>query len=142
MIKVVIADDHPIIRQHIRKLLEKNSLVQIIGEAANGKEALDCVEKLHPDVLILDIQMPEMDGLQTLGHLHRSHARVHVLIVSAYSDPHFRAEAKKLGAAGYILKEEAPELLTDAVRQVMQGAEKKSPPQPARKLIKRLAGGE
>ncbi len=119
-VNVIIADDYPAIRRRIRELLEKSPDIHIAGEAANGQEAVEMVEKFHPDVLILDLQMPVMDGFEAMEYLQKHGYRTRVLVVSAYKDRQYTAEVFLRGAWGYFLKEEAPEVILKAVRQAAE----------------------
>lgn len=121
VIRVIIADDHPVIRSSLRKILERTPDIAVIGEASNGQEAINLVEKECPDVLILDINMPQMDGLETTRHLRLKKTPVGILILSAYNSLHFIQSVLANGAAGYLLKEEAPHLIEAAVRGVARG---------------------
>ena len=118
-IKVVIADDHPLIRSGVRKIFEQTSNIIVVGEAANGQEAIALVESLCPDVLLLDIQMPVMDGIQALDFLHESQSDVIVLIVSAFDDTELVKELHAKGAWGCYQKESAPTQLVAAVNQAV-----------------------
>ncbi len=140
MVKVVIADDHPLIRVGLIKLFEGLSDIQIVGEASNGQEALEQVEKHHPDILILDLQMPVMDGEQVLEQLQKNGSKVRILIVSAFHDNFYTTEILKHGAWGYYLKEEAPAMIVEAVRQAAKGDGQGTRPRPSSKLIQKLAG--
>ncbi len=120
-VRVLIADDHPFMRAGVRSLLERSGFIQVVGEACNGKEALELVEDLTPDVLLLDIQMPVMDGIEVMDQLHQQGAKLKVLILSAFDDPYHRDELLSLGAWGYYLKEEAPNCIIAAIRQAIEG---------------------
>jgi DNA-binding NarL/FixJ family response regulator len=139
-VKVIVADDHPLIRMGIRNLFNGMPDIQVIGEAANGQEAIDLVEKLHPDVLILDLQMPIMDGIQALEHLQRCGSKVRILIVSAFNDTQYTSEVLTRGAWGYYLKDEAPTMIVEAVRQAARGDGQGTRPRPSQNLIRKLAG--
>jgi DNA-binding NarL/FixJ family response regulator len=120
-IRVVLVDDHPIVRAGIRHLLEKAADIVIAGEASDGKEALQLVEELNPDVLLLDMEMPGLSGVQVAEQLHKAGARVRILALSAYDDKQYIQELLAKGAAGYLIKEEAPEAIVEAVRGVARG---------------------
>jgi DNA-binding NarL/FixJ family response regulator len=119
-VRVVIADDHPIMRVGIRQILERCPDIRVIGEAENGKEALGLVEELTPDVLILDINMPVMGGIEALEILQRQKPEVNIIILSAYDDRCFISETCAMGARGYYLKEEAPAVIVDAVLEAAE----------------------
>jgi len=119
-ITVLIADDHPFLRAGMRVLLEKRGEFRVVGEAGDGLEAVQKALDLAPDVLLLDIQMPHLDGLQVLDALREREAQVQVIILSAFDDKCFAQEALARGARGYYLKEEAPALLAEAIRNSME----------------------
>jgi two-component system, NarL family, nitrate/nitrite response regulator NarL len=114
-IKIVIADDHQDLRTKIRALLERCPELFVTGEAVNGLEAVQKVRELHPDVLLLDIHMPIMDGIEVLEILRKAHDRVHVIILSAFGNKYFLNEITAKGANGYMMKEDAPTLLVEAI---------------------------
>jgi two-component system response regulator DegU len=121
-IKVVIAEDSDIVRMGIRNLLKKAQDIELIGEARNGLEALKIVGDVEPDVLLLDVEMPYLDGIavtrviKTIGP-----ARTRILVLSAYNDKEYIREMLLNGASGYLLKDEAPERIVQAVQGVALG---------------------
>ena len=137
-VKVIVADDHPLIRMGICRLFEGKSDVEIVGEASDGREAIDLVLKYDADILILDMQMPKMDGIQTLHHLKKIGSRVRTLVVSAFDDIQYTTCVFELGAWGYYLKEEAPTQIVDAVRQASRGDGQGTRPKPSPKLVQKL----
>jgi len=120
-IRVVLADDHPVVRSGIRMLLEKVVDIEVVGEAANGNDVLRMVEEMKPDVLLLDMEMPDIKGPEVAQRLIASGSSVKILALSAYDDNVYIRELLELGAAGYLIKEEAPETIVDAVRGVAYG---------------------
>ncbi len=122
-IRIVLADDHPVVRSGIRALLEAEPDMSVVGEASGGLEALRLVETLAPDVLLLDMEMPDLTGVEVARRLKAGGASVRVLALSAYDDGHYILELLAIGAAGYLTKEEAPETIVDAVRGVARGEE-------------------
>jgi DNA-binding NarL/FixJ family response regulator len=138
VVKVVIADDHPLIRMGLCKLFEGKADIQVVGDAANGQEAIRLVEELQPDVLILDLQMPVMDGIQVLDYLKKSGAKVRTLVVSAFYDPPYTIEIFTHGAWAYYLKEEAPTSIVEAVRQAARGDGQGTRPRPSPKIFNKL----
>jgi len=116
-VKVLIADDHPLIRLGIRKLFDRSPDILVVEDAEDGRQALDLIEKLDPDVLLLDLMMPVLDGFQVLERLRGSHARVQVIIVSTLFENKFSENLADLGACAYIQKDEAPLKIVDAVRK-------------------------
>jgi two-component system, NarL family, nitrate/nitrite response regulator NarL len=118
--RVVIAEDHPAVRKGVRRLLERLPQVEVVGEAKNGREALEIVAETRPDVLILDIQMPVMDGIEVIEKLHETGADILILVLSAIEDPLFVREILALGACRFILKGDIPDLI-EAIQQLNQG---------------------
>ncbi len=121
MIRVVIADDHHLVRQGIRALLERARDVAVLGEAADGAEALALVERLRPDVLVIDIAMPHLNGLEAVARLRGGAAKTGALILSMYTDESLVRQALRNGAKGYLLKRAVAEELLLAVRAVARG---------------------
>jgi DNA-binding NarL/FixJ family response regulator len=121
MIKVVIADDHNLVRQGIRKLLEDGEDIEVIGEAEDGKIALKLVEALKPDVLVLDVMMPNMGGMEVLAKLETFANKPKVVILSMFSDLALVQEALQWGIKGYILKQSVADELLAAVRAAYRG---------------------
>ena len=120
-IRVVLADDHPVVRAGIRNLLERVPNIQVIGEAGSGAEALRLVEELAPDLLLLDMEMPGLKGLDVARRLRANGSAVRILALSAYDDRQYILGLLASGAAGYLTKEEAPETIIQAVRGIMRG---------------------
>ena len=111
MIRVLIADDHPIVRDGLRKLLSLEEDFQVVGEASDGCEVLDRVQELDPDVLLLDLRMPNLDGLSALQALQQTNKRTRVIVLTASEDKNEFVQAMKLGCSGIVLKQTAPELI-------------------------------
>jgi DNA-binding NarL/FixJ family response regulator len=120
-IRVVLADDHPMLREGIRSRLERESDISVVGEADDGAEALRLVEELAPDVLLLDMEMPGLTGVETARRLQAQNSPVYVLVLSAYDDWYYVQALLSSGAAGYLTKEEAADNIVEAVRGVAQG---------------------
>ena len=121
--RVVLADDHPVVRSGIRTLLEKAPDIVVVGEARGGAEALQLAHELMPDVLLLDMEMPDIGGVEVSRSLKASGSKVRVLALSAYDDEHYIVEILSSGAAGYLTEEEAIETIVEAVRGVARGEE-------------------
>lgn len=119
--QLLIVDDHPLFRQGVRLFLETNSDLELIGEAANGQEALDFLEQKRADVVLLDLQMPGLDGIETTKRIADCHPQVKVLILTSFGSWNKVYAALKNGAAGYILKDAEPEQLAAAIRAVAAG---------------------
>lgn len=120
-IRVLLADDHPVVRAGIRNLLERVVDIEVVGEASTGQEVLTLVEQVRPDVLLLDMELPDIKGTEVAQRLQASGSPVRILALSAYDDGVYIRELLELGAAGYLIKEEAPETIVDAVRGVAYG---------------------
>ena len=121
MIKVLLADDQTLIRQGIRLLLEIETDIQVVGQAANGREALEQVESLRPDVVLMDVRMPEMDGVAATREIGRLFPDVKVIILTTFEDDETVFEGLKAGARGYLLKDISSEEMAAAVRRVAAG---------------------
>lgn len=121
MIRVVVAEDHHLVRQGIRALVEKAHDIEVVGEAADGQEALELVDQLAPDVLVIDIAMPRLDGLQAIGRMHAHGATTQALVLSMYSDETLVRQALRSGARGYLLKRSVVEELLLAIRAANRG---------------------
>lgn len=121
MIRVLIAEDHLMVRAGIRALLEKAGDIHVMGEASNGQEAMEMTEALKPDVLIMDIMMPRMNGIQAAENIREMRLPTHILLLSMYSDEGFVHQALQCGVKGYVLKSSVSDELLWAVRAVANG---------------------
>ena len=121
MIHVLIAEDHLMVRAGLRALLEKSGDIHVIGEASNGQEAIEMTQALKPDVLIMDIMMPRMNGIQAAENIHEMKLSTHILLLSMYSDEGFVYQAVQCGVKGYVLKSSVSDELLQAVRTVASG---------------------
>jgi RNA polymerase sigma factor (sigma-70 family) len=122
-IRVIIADDHTVVRQGIRHVLEDIEGLEVIAEASNGNEVLQLMEHSDPDLLVLDISMPEKTGLDVAKELRAQGSEVAILVLSMHDDPEYVLEAVRVGADGYILKDVGPGELREAVEAVHAGKE-------------------
>lgn len=120
-IRVMLVDDHAVLRQGIRFMLEQAPDVEVVAEASDGVEAIEMLDDVKPDVLLMDVKMPNLDGLGTLEVLHESHPTLPVLILSMYEDPEYVEQALHLGAVGYLLKTVGLEELVRAIRAAFNG---------------------
>ncbi|MFP5245647.1 MAG: response regulator, partial [Thermoanaerobaculia bacterium] len=120
-IRIVIADDHPFILDGLEQLFRGESDCEIVARCLNGEEALQAVERYRPDVLVLDVRMPKMDGIELLRVIHERQLPTKVVLLTASLDDARLLEAFRLGASGLVLKESAPRLLAQSVRQVAAG---------------------
>lgn len=121
IIRVLLADDHPIVRDGIRNLLVGSVGIEVIGEAEDGAEAYQKVLELEPDVLLLDMELPEISGVDLTRKLVEEGVKVRILALSSYSDKGYISEMLALGASGYLIKDEVPKNIVDAVRGVAHG---------------------
>lgn len=119
--RVVLVDDHPIVRAGIRNLIEKAPDIEVVGEASDGAEALRLAQELAPDVLLLDMEMPGLKGVDVANQLKQAGSPVRILALSAYDDSQYILSMLASGAAGYLTKEEVPETIIEAVRGVSRG---------------------
>ena len=120
-IKVLIADDHPIVCNGIRNILEPAVGITVVGEAESGQQALEMIETLHPDVVLLDMQLPDISGIEVVKKVGEAGILVRILGLSTYDDNEYISQLLSLGASGYLLKEEVPETIVEAVRGVARG---------------------
>lgn len=122
MIKILIADDHQLVRVGIRRLLEDEKDFKVIGEAADGKDAVELVKKLNPDVILMDVAMPGMDGMEATKRLVKKRKDpAKIVILTMHSDEHYAARLLRMGASGYVVKDAAPAELAEAIRTVNDG---------------------
>ena len=120
-IRIMVADDHPIAREGIRKLLELEEDLQVVGEASDGREVLEMIGRLQPDIVLLDLKMPGMDGLAVLQTLqHMKHASK-IIVLTASEDKNEWVQAMKLGCSGIVVKQSSPELIVKSIRKVREG---------------------
>ena len=126
-IRVVLVDDHALVRQGFRRILEDDPELQVVGEASNGLDALGLVKKTDPDVVVMDMAMPEMSGLHATMELMKQRPGTKVLILSMYSDEQYVRNALDAGAKGYILKNAIENDLTRAVKAVASGEQYLAP---------------
>ncbi|HMV98725.1 MAG TPA: response regulator transcription factor [Acidobacteriota bacterium] len=128
MISIVLADDHHIVRQGLRALLEAESDFRVIGEASNGRDAIELVRKLHPSVLVLDLMMPVLNGIEVTRQLGKAHPQTKIVILSMYANEAYVLETLANGASAYVLKDSNTSDLVLAVREVAIGRRYLSPP--------------
>ncbi len=140
-IKVLLVDDHPVVRKGLWSCLGNRENLKIVGEAADGEEALQKVRELAPDVVLMDINMPRMDGLAVAEALRRDEPKVKVLILSMYSNRDYVLRIIRAGAGGYVLKDAPPDDLARAIEAVHRGEAFFSPPV-ARIALSQVSGGD
>lgn len=120
-IQILIADDHPIFRDGLKRLLESESDLRVVGEACDGIEAIELVKKLGPEILLLDLAMPRLAGLEALRELSTKTLPVRVILLTAAAEKQQIVEALQLGARGVVLKDSATQILLKSIRAVMDG---------------------
>lgn len=139
-IRIVIADDHDVVREGTRTLLEREEDMEVVGEASDGREAVNQIEALKPDVAILDISMPKLSGIEVTRQIKKSFPTIAVLILTVYDNDEYVFALLEAGAAGYLLKDTHGQEIVDAVRSVHSG-ESVLHPLIASKVIKRAITG-
>jgi DNA-binding NarL/FixJ family response regulator len=120
-IRLLIADDHPIVRLGLRQVFSQTDDIEIVGEASDGRETMLLVKEKHPDVILLDLRMPNMDGLAVLDALQSSNSKIKVVVLTGSEDKNEYVQAMKLGCSGIVLKQTAPDLIAKSVRKVYAG---------------------
>lgn len=120
-VKVLLADDHQIVRQGLRALLEAESDMDVVGEVSEGLAVADTVTRLAPDVLVLDLMMPGLNGLEVTRQVNQRSPSVRIIVLSMHANEAYVLEALRNGAAGYVLKESSTETLVTAIRTTMEG---------------------
>lgn len=120
-IRVLLADDHPVVRNGIRALLENAGDIEVVGEAANGMELLDLAGKVPSDLVLLDMELPDIGGTQVANQIQQGYPNLKILALSAHDDTFYIKGVLESGAAGYLMKDEAPEMILEAIRGVARG---------------------
>jgi DNA-binding NarL/FixJ family response regulator len=136
--RLAIVDDHQLAREGLRDMLADAVDIEVVGEAANGREALLLCSRLHPDLVLMDVRMPEMDGLAATREIKQRYPETSVMMVTMHENPDYLLEALKAGAAGYVLKDAPRDEVITAVRRVREG-EASLDPELAARLLRRLA---
>jgi DNA-binding NarL/FixJ family response regulator len=121
MIRVIICDDQTVVREGLAAILSTDPGIEVVGLASNGREALDLLQEAQPDVVLMDLKMPVMNGVQTTQHLRRMHPEVNVLVLTTYADDQWVLDAVRAGAAGYLLKDTRRDALIDAIKGTIEG---------------------
>ena len=137
-IRVFITDDHQIVRRGIRQLLSTEKGIEVVGEASNGKEAVAGVEELKPDIVLMDLVMPVMDGIEAIRQIKAGKASTQILVLTSFATDDKVFPAIKAGALGYLIKDTSPDELISAIHQVHKG-EPTLHPSIAQKLLKEIS---
>jgi DNA-binding NarL/FixJ family response regulator len=119
--RIVIADDHPLVRQGFRGMLAREEGLEVVGEAQDGREAVEVCSRLRPDLVLMDVRMPKMDGLSATREIKQRHPKTIVLMVSMHENPDYLLEAVKAGAAGYVLKGSPNSQIRNSLRRALEG---------------------
>lgn len=136
--RVLIADDQLLLRQGLQTLLELEQDIQVVGQAGDGQAALALVETTHPEVVLMDVRMPRLNGVQATRQIREKFPRTQVIILTTFDDDEYVFEGLRAGAMGYLLKDVSAEVLTDAIRRVARG-EALIQPSIARKVVSEFA---
>lgn len=136
-IRILIVDDHAIVRHGLRLMLELKSGIEVIGEAKDGNEAISLAIKLTPDVILMDLEMPQVNGLQAITAIYAESPDIRILVLTSFADSEKIASAIRNGAAGYLLKDTSPGELVQAIKEVDEG-HVSLPPEIAQKLVEGL----
>jgi len=127
MIRILVADDHAVVREGLRALIEAKPDLELVGEAANGVEAVERARALHPDVILMDLAMPLKGGVEAIGEIIRQDPHARILVLTSFADDDAAFPAIRAGAQGYILKDSLPAELLQAIRDVYEGKPALSP---------------
>ena len=136
-IRIMLAEDHKVVREGTRRLLESQSDFQVVGEASDGIEAVELAKKLRPEIIIMDVSMPRLNGIEATKEIKSLYPNIAILVLTGYDDDEYVFALLEAGAAGYLLKESSGEELIEAIRQVMAG-EPVLHPKIMRKVLNRL----
>lgn len=121
MIRILLADDHSIVRAGLRRIIEDSGDIEVVAEAADGREAVEKVRETLPDVAVIDISMPVLDGLEVVSQLHHYYPKMPILILTMHEEEQYVFRGISAGAKGYITKRSAPEQMVNAIRKVHAG---------------------
>ncbi len=122
-IRIILGDDHAVVRQGVRALLDQEKDMTVIGEAADGLQLLDLTEKLHPDVVVVDLKMPCLNGIEAVREIHRRFPNIQTVVLTMHADPSYIDSALRAGVCGYVLKEEDIGEMCLAIRSAARGSQ-------------------
>ncbi len=140
-IRILVADDHAVVRAGVRALIETESGMELVGEAADGAEAVDKARSLQPDVILMDLIMPRKTGMEAISDIREENPEARILVLTSFAESEQVFQAVKAGALGYLLKDATPQELLQAIRDVHRG-EPSMVPSIARKLMREIQRGE
>jgi len=140
-IRILIADDHSMVREGLKQLIELEEDIEVIAQSGNGKETIEYIEKYNPDVVLLDINMPSMNGLEVLEYLNRKNINTNVLMLTIHNEVEYLYKAVEIGVNGYVLKDSEADVLIKAIRTIYSG-ETYIQPNMAAKLFKKMNGNK
>jgi DNA-binding NarL/FixJ family response regulator len=136
-IRIIIADDHKMVREGLKAFISPIPYMQVVGEAANGADVVEMAVRLHPDVILLDLLMPKMDGIEATRRIVDRNPDAHILVITSYAEDEKVLAAIHAGASGYLLKDSSPEELKEAI-EVLSHGESYLPPGIARKVLREM----
>jgi two-component system, NarL family, invasion response regulator UvrY len=141
MIRVLLADDHSIVLAGLRRLVEESGDMEVVAEAADGREAIHKIRTIQPDVAVIDLSMPQIDGLEVIHQIHPEYPDLPIIVLTMHAENQYVVRAIEAGAMGYITKQSAPEQLVHAIRKVHGGARYLTE-DAAESLVLRVAKGD
>jgi two-component system, NarL family, invasion response regulator UvrY len=141
MIRVLLADDHSIVLAGLRRLVEESGDMEVVAEAADGRQAIHLIRTIQPDVAVIDLSMPEIDGLEVIGQIHPEFPDLPIIVLTMHAENQYVVRAIEAGAMGYITKQSAPENLVHAIRKV-HGGSRYLTEDAAESLVLRVAKGD
>lgn len=139
VITVILADDHPVVRRGLAAIVDAEDDIQVVGEAENGEAALQLARRLKPDVMLMDLQMPVLDGVEAIKRIHAELPAIKVIVLTTFADDDYIYAGIAAGARGYLLKDAPPEQLIEAIRAAHRG-ESLLDPEVAGRLLDRISG--
>lgn len=137
-IRIVVADDHPVVREGLSAILCRQPDMEVVGEAGSGREAVELVSRLSPDIVLMDLRMPDLGGVEAIARIHEQQPECGILVLTVYDGDQDIVRALRAGAQAYLLKDTYREELLEAVRAVHRG-QRRIPPEVARRLAEHVA---